>query len=383
MNTVPAIAPALATPAPYPTGRVRSLTAPQAPLARWAWWRRLGLGVLPWLVLTIIYVPGSLIFDSRSPQPDGWRYIVFNYLTCFMIWALYTPVIGWLWRIHPLTWPPRFRAALAHVSCAMAMVSIHALLMAGFDVVLPPGGAALPYVQNVIRLFVIRMPLALVLYAGTTLCFAAWDAFKRYHERERSLAHAQLDALKAQIEPHFLFNTLNAVSELVYRDPAGADRVITQLAKLLRQFVDRREHEQSLREELAMLREYVSIQQILLGARLRAHWQVADELLDVQVPTLLLQPIYENAIRHGIAQLRHGGSVTLAVGIYQDRLVLSVQNDGPALAGKTLVDGLGLENTRARLHALYASAQSLVLEFPDSGGARVTIELPLHRSHHS
>jgi hypothetical protein len=379
MNQASSIIPSLAAPELDFTGNAPPKSQARAPAGRTPTWRRVGLGVLPWLVLTIVYVPGTLIFDSSSLQPNGWRYIVFNYLACFMIWALYSPLIGMVWRGQPLGWPPKLSAVTVHIGCVLAMLFVHALLMAAFDVVMPPATPPLPYSQNVLRLFLIRMPLAVVLYTGTTACFAAWDALKRYNERERSLARAQLDALKAQIEPHFLFNTLNAVSELVYRDPAGADRVITQLAMLLCQLVDRREHEQSLREELGMLHEYVSIQQTLLGERLKAHWKVPDELLDMQVPTLLLQPIYENAIRHGVAQLRQGGSVTLSVVAQEGRLVLSIQNDGPAASGSCHVDGLGLGNTRARLRALYGSAQNLMLECPSTGGANVTVELPLRR----
>jgi hypothetical protein len=373
VSQVPVIVPALLAPGLDSASQVRPKARAHA--ARWPVWRRVGVIVLPWLVLTIVYVPGALVFDSTSPQPVGWHYVVLNYLTCFMIWALCTPLIGLAWRRHPLSWPPQTGAALVHVGCALAMVSIHALLMTGFDQAWLPAAAS----HGLLRLFLIRMPFGVVLYTGTAACFAAADALRRYHQRERSLAQAQLETLKAQIEPHFLFNTLNAVSELVYRDPAAADRVITRLSALLRQLVERRAHEQSLREELAMLREYVSIQQTLLGARLGLHWQVPDELLEMQVPTLLLQPIYENAIRHGVAQLRQGGDVTLSVAARRGRLVVSVQNDGPALSGKVLVDGLGLGNTRARLQALYGSAQGLTLDCPETGGARVTIELPLHR----
>lgn len=374
-----------------------SLTAPRGDLARNAparrrsqrqavrsqIWRRVWLGTLPWLVLTIVFVPGALIIDNNSPHPNGWHYVVLSYLACYMIWALYTPLIGLLLRRFPLSWPPKPGTTLTHLCCMLAMSFAHVVLMMRLDTVVRPAAGPIQYGQDLIDSLLTRSPFDVVLYAGTAACFVAWDALTRNHQRQLSLAQAQLDALKAQIEPHFLFNTLNAVSELVYRDPAIADRVVTQLAALLRNLVDQRGHEQSLREELRMLREYVSIQKTLLGERLKADWHVPDNLLDMHVPTLLLQPIYENAIRHGVGQLRHGGSVTLSVAAQAERLVITVRNDGPKLNCEALVDGLGLGNTRARLQTLYGYAHRLELTGPDAGGAHVTIELPLHRGRES
>jgi len=343
-------------------------------------WRRAGLTVLPWLILAIVFLPSSLLLDRDALQPLGWRYLSKDYITCFMIWAPYTALIGWVLKRQSVRWPPTPQACLVHLGCAVAMTLVHVLIMAGFASVVASDRAFIPYAQNVVRQFLELAPMDLVLYTGVVACLSAWTAFTRYHERERTIAQAQLNALKARIEPHFLFNTLNALSELVYRDPEAADRAITQLAQLLRRLIDRNEHEQSLGEELAMLHAYASIQQILLGERLVFRWDVPDDLLQVQVPTLLLQPIFENAIQHGVAQLRQGGRVDLSVAADRDTLVLAIRNDGPTRRDTAISDGLGLGNTRARLQALYGSSQRLTRGFPDGGGAHVIIELPWRRS---
>lgn len=337
--------------------------------------RRTGTIVLPWLTLAVLYTPAAVYSERDAPNPDGWGHILVHYLAIFLLWALYTPLIAALLRRQPLTWPPKLRAIAIHLSCAAVLVAAHAALMAVYDVVVASPRVAPGYTHNLLQNLVYRGAFGFVLYTATAACLAAWDALRRYHLRERSIVQAQLDALVAQLEPHFLFNTINAVSELVYRDPVAADRVLTQLGGLLRRLLDRRDHEHSLRDELAMLREYTSIQSTLLGDRLKLHWEVPDGVLDARVPTLLLQPIVENAIRHGVAQLRRGGSVTVSARVHGRRLQLGVRNDGPP-PQHAREGGLGLANTRARLHALYGTEHELALEALATGGCEVRIELP-------
>jgi two-component system LytT family sensor kinase len=340
----------------------------------------MGLTMLPWLILAMVFLPSAILFDRDALRPLGWRYLSVDYVTCFLVWSPYTLLIGVVLKRQSMQWPPTRRACFVHLGCAAAMIAGHVLLMAAFASVVPSNRPFVPYPQNAVRQFLELAPMDVVLYTGIVACLTAWSALSRYHERERSIVQAQLNALKARIEPHFLFNTLNALSELVYRNPEAADRAITQLATLLRQLIDRNEHEQSLRDELEMLHGYASIQQILLGDRLEFECDVPDELMNAKVPTLLLQPILENAIRHGVAQLRRGGRIHLSVIADRDALVLDIRNDGPAAQAAIATDGLGLSNTRARLQALYGPAQDLTLTFPDGGGARVLIRLPLRRN---
>jgi two-component system, LytTR family, sensor kinase len=332
--------------------------------------------VVPWLLLALLFTPGTLYFDRLSSAPNGWTYVLPHYLVMFGIWAACTPLIAGLLRRRPLDWPPTASSVIAHLSCAVAMVLLNALLMGVFDIWVPSNRNPEGFWINVWENLLFRGAMGLVLYTTTAALLSAWDALRRYHMREQSIVQAQLNALKAQLEPHFLFNTLNALSELVYQDPAAADRVLTQLAGLLRALLDRREHEHSLADEISMLRQYVSIQHTLLGDRLQMEWEIDDDLQEARLPTMLLQPIVENAIRHGVSQLKRGGIINLAASRQGDRLCVVVRNDGPLMQHSERAGGVGLSNSRARLQALYGSRQQLQLRMLAEGGCEVSIELP-------
>jgi two-component system, LytTR family, sensor kinase len=190
------------------------------------------------------------------------------------------------------------------------------------------------------------------------------------------LAEARLDALRMQIHPHFLFNTLHAISALVERDPAGVRRMIARLSELLRHTIDRRgSDEVPLREELDVLGRYIEIMKIRYQGRLEVELKVDDETLDARVPNLVLQPIVENALEHGAGRVSSGGRVEIAATRRGGVLVLTVCDNGPGLAGQESA-GVGLANTRARLGQLYGEAASLTLAAGDEAGVVVTIELP-------
>lgn len=359
----PAAAPAFPAATPRPAGRWRAAL------------RGAGLIALPWVLLAVVYTPGTAYFERGRPDPESWYHVFAHYLATYLLWAAFTPGIAALLRRHPLRWPPQFAAVAWHVAFVAVLICVHAFAMGVFDVTFPAPRNPRSYWDNVVENIMYRIGAGVLLYTVTAACLVMLDALRRYHARERSVVQAQLDALKAQLEPHFLFNTLNAVSELVYRDPAAADRVLTQLAGLLRQSLDRSRHEHALGAELALLREYFAIQHTLLGDRLSVRWHVPEALHDAQVPTLLLQPIAENAIRHGVAQLRRGGVVEIAAQRHGDRLSLTMSNDGPPLAQAARDGGVGLANTRARLAALYGARQNLTLSARD-GGCEVRIDLP-------
>src|SRR5690606_18421943 len=203
--------------------------------------------------------------------------------------------------------------------------------------------------------------------------------FRRYQDRELRLVEAELQSLKAQLHPHFLFNTLNAIAELIHDDTERAERTVTQLSDLLRTALTRsKDDEVTLKEEIDFLRWYVEIQETLLQERLTVRWRVDDATLDARVPTLLLQPIVENAIQHGIAPRAEGGTLDIAVRRDGDRVVLEVMDDGrgmdPGSAGAR--GGIGLTNTRARLRHMYGERQRLNVARREGGGVAVAIEIP-------
>jgi signal transduction histidine kinase len=208
---------------------------------------------------------------------------------------------------------------------------------------------------------------------------------RRSQERERAalelearLADARLQALRMQLHPHFLFNTLHAISTLVHKDPKAADEMIGNLSELLRVTLDTSERQEvPLRQELDFLDRYLEIQQVRFGDRLRIEKQIDAAALDAQVPTLILQPLVENSIRHGLEPHPAPGVVAIQATRRDDTVCLVVQDNGVgARKAADNHEGIGLANTRARLQELYGQRARLTLSSASSGGFRVDIELP-------
>jgi LytS/YehU family sensor histidine kinase len=201
-------------------------------------------------------------------------------------------------------------------------------------------------------------------------------------ELQRQLVHAQLGALKMQLQPHFLYNTLNAIMVLVRQQKGNqAEEMLARLSDLLRCVLEDVEaQEVPLRRELEYLRLYLSIEQVRFPDRLRAEISADTAILDAAVPQMGLQPIVENAIRHGIGQSSSAGRIQIQADRVTNRLVIKVTDDGPGLVDETLSQsaGIGLRNTRERLRQLYGEGATLSVENGERGGAVVTMALPYH-----
>lgn len=198
---------------------------------------------------------------------------------------------------------------------------------------------------------------------------------------ESELAKARLDALKMQLHPHFLFNTLNGITTLMYRDVETADRMISRLSAFLRHTLDRsNDHLITLGEELDFLREYLSIEQLRFGDDLRVNFQIEDELKDMLVPSFVFQPLVENAIKHGIGPMGNKGTISISARRSSDsdsKVVLSVEDDGAGLQDLSDGAGLGLSNLHDRLDQLYGSAYTLEIMEAVPAGVEVRVILPL------
>jgi two-component system LytT family sensor kinase len=206
------------------------------------------------------------------------------------------------------------------------------------------------------------------------------DGQLRAAQLEIGLARARLQLLKTQLQPHFLFNTLNAISALVHVDVEAADHTLARLGDLLRLALeDFAVQEAPLARELEIARSYLDIEQARLGSRLRVKWDIAPDISDSLVPTFLLQPLIENAIHHGIAPRIGPGCIEIRAHRRNVELHLEVRDDGPGLSfGKKASGGVGLANTRARLLHLYGTAQRLEIGNRPQGGCVAKIVLPFH-----
>jgi signal transduction histidine kinase len=240
----------------------------------------------------------------------------------------------------------------------------------------------------------------LMVYFAVVAAGFARDYFRRYQARREEavrlqahaaelhaqLAEARLAALRTQLNPHFLFNTLHAISTLVERDPRGVRRMIARLSELLRTSLDEGdEQEVPLEKELAFLNRYLEIMEIRFQGRLEVDTRADGGVLDALVPTLILQPLVENAVKHGVSKMAGTGLIQIrAYRDAEDRVVLTVRDNGPGLdddrgEGAQPRDGVGLANTRARLEQLYGHDQSLTLRpAPDGAGLVAEVTLPYH-----
>jgi len=228
---------------------------------------------------------------------------------------------------------------------------------------------------------------AVLIYLLIAFVAAATSYYKQYRNEELRLAsartalvQAQLEALKSKLQPHFLFNTLNSISALVRDNPDAADRMIARLSELLRIALDNEGRQTlPLRQEIDFLKRYLEIQQIRFEERLTTEFNIDSEALDALVPNLILQPLVENAIKHGISNQKAGGRISVMARRKSGQLLLEISDDGPGMADPSEMDsssGLGLRNTRERLLQLYADRQSLEFSNPSGRGMTVTIAIP-------
>ena len=235
------------------------------------------------------------------------------------------------------------------------------------------------------------LQFSVVLLLWCTLYFSIKQWQQSAQERERLLRaesearDAHLSALRYQLNPHFLFNSLNAVSTLVLRgDASKATRMLSQISSLLRASLDGPlVSKVSLSQELDLARKYLAIEQVRLGERLRIVVDAAPETMDAAVPTMLLQPLLENAVRHGVGRLRQGGLIEIRAALEDNRLSLSVRNSGPHRnmeeGTRHNNSGIGLTNTTERLKRIYGPDCTFALHWPEDGGCQAAIRLPFKK----
>jgi two-component system LytT family sensor kinase len=342
-------------------------------LRRSAFWLTVFAG---WTLLVIVFAVSSSLTYALSYQPPRWRYTMLMAATEWYVWAAFTPLVAWLtkrWRPWPARWWQVPMLAAIGIPIAFVKVTLTRVLRGVTD-----GGQAYFQINDLVVQYLIFWAIVLLTHV--------WLHYQRSQERELHasqleavLAQTRLQMLSMQLQPHFLFNTLNTIAELVHEHPADAERMIGGLSHLLREtlhagLVDCVPVEQ----ELALLDRYVEIQRARFGERLQVRVEVEDaSARRALVPSLLLQPLIENAIRHGIGTRAGAGRIDVVVSRSADRLVIEIRDDGQGLGGGEIREGIGLGNCRARLQMLYgADACRLEIANRKAGGALVRIEMP-------
>jgi len=224
-------------------------------------------------------------------------------------------------------------------------------------------------------------------YVPIVLIAHAVSYYRRFRERqlratqlEGQLAKAHLQTLKSQLQPHFLFNTMHSISALMLTDVQAADRMMSRLSDLLRMSLESAGTQIiTLNRELEFVTCYLDIEKVRFEERMRVIFDIAPETLDAQVPHLLLQPLVDNAVKHGISKVPRGGEIRITVSAQNGELQLKVEDSGPGLRGLSIspANGLGLRITRERLESLYGQNQSLEVVSPPDGGLTICVRIPL------
>ena len=343
---------------------------------------KLGILFVGWsLMATFLTVCRSLYRITLGRPGDFlhlWRFDLIDY----WIWVALTPGIFYLAKRFQFTRTTWARSAAIHfcgyLGAAVAHETIAQMLRLPFSA--PAGFHG--------SLFKLRIVDSLYdnlwMYWPIVVIWSLLEYYERYRERDlratrlsEQLARSQLQGLRNQIHPHFLFNTLNSIAALIHRDVEAADDMLADLGYLLRAYLTGDEEQEStLGRELQLLGTYVRIQQRRFQDRLSWSTDVAKELLNAVAPTLLLQPLVENAILHGIASRSEPGHVHIAAHREESSLVIEVSDNGSGLA-PNFKEGLGLSNTRSRLTQLYGDKQSFHIQSKENQGVTIRVILPL------
>jgi signal transduction histidine kinase len=336
-----------------------------------------------WALLAIFFASQGVIYSAYRGGSVPWGNIVGRALVDWYIWAALAPFVYVLGRRFPLARGHLRRSVAVHVlasaAFAVTRIGVRAAISSVFG--WPP---AAPFNLMLMAQFHVSVATYWVILGVSH----AVGYYRQYRERElrasqleARLAHSQLEVLKAQLHPHFLFNTLHAISTLTYHDAAAANRMVARLSDLLRMTLEQSgTQEVRLRDEMEFLEKYLEIQQTRFEERLRLAVAVEPGTLDALVPSLVLQPLVENAIKHGIAPRREGGRVEVSAIRTNGALEIRVRDDGPGLPGGRVPEsgsGLGLANTRARLTHLYGDRHRFELRNHPAGGVEVTLSVPL------
>lgn len=358
-------------------------------------WRMWLLVFSGWTLFGIFFAFQSIVNNSYFGKPSAVGQIFISWLSCAYLWALLTPLVIRLARHFPLERKTIWRSLAIHFAVCLVL-SILQLAVYVFvqQLLLANSLKSFSAWQSFQYLLVSAFHENLLLYWSLVALWHSADYYRRFRERERraaqleleaaqletQLTRAQLDALKMQLHPHFLFNTLNSISVLMQEDVAAANRMLVRLSDLLRLALKNTgSHEISLKQELDFLRSYLEIEQTRFQDRLKVTIEADAETLDAKVPNLILQPLVENCIRHAVAPRAVASSIEIFAARRNGHLELTVRDDGGGIVEKTgAAQGIGLSNTRARLKKLYGSDQNFQLAPAPGGGLLVTVSIPFH-----
>jgi sensor histidine kinase YesM len=356
-------------------------------------WFRVPLIVAAWTLFGAFLASQMYLAYGRSEMPIQYRRIFLVEVIYAYQWAALTPFILWLSRRAPIERSKWVRSLSVHIGASIVMGFttrvLHDLM---FFFLLADSSRHFSFGRLLMNVYFMT-DYGVMIYWLILLVSHAIDYQKRYREGqvratklEAQLAQAQLQALKMQLQPHFLFNTLHSISALVHKNADAADRMIARLGDFLRLTLENGgTQEVSLGQELEFLKCYLEIERIRFQDRLTVQMDIEPQTLDARLPNLILQPIVENAIRHGIAPRTSAGRIEIEARRLNGTLRVQVTDNGPGIpedlsSGAIVKEGVGLSNTEARLKQLYGADHRLDLSNTPKGGLTVLLEIPFREN---
>jgi len=348
------------------------------------WGRIWFIGFVLWTLLAFLTAAGAHVYTASVGEPISWAQLLAWNLSISFVWSLLTPIIYELSLRYTFDRTNWRLSLLIHVVASVVLTSIAAIALARLSPMITwIKEPSVPFFAHVLSRTFMDIPR----YWYIVLITQAIAFYGKYQERqlissqlEAQLARAQLEVLKIQLEPHFLFNTLNSIAALARYDGEAAEHMTLQLADLLRMSLDGvGVQEVPLEQELTFLQKYIDIQQTRFRDRLQVESDIDPRTLDTFVPNLILQPLVENAIRHGIGPRRAPGLVRISTWRDHDDVWMEIRDNGAGLTrgrGALPPEGVGLRNTRGRLQQLYNENHAMVLEDTPGGGCTVKIRVP-------
>jgi two-component system, LytTR family, sensor kinase len=348
------------------------------PVKKW------GIIFLCWTAVALFLASQSSLYAASRGRESDFGGALAVYLVCSYSWFLLTPFILLLASRFTLSRPRAARHVVYHAGAAVVLALISLLMVElgsrqlfssqSFDFTILEGWRRL--IGEELHAGVIRY--GAVVGIAHTISYYTGLRERRMTEAalRAQLAEARLEVLKRQLQPHFLFNTLNSISVLMFEDPKVANRMLSRLSDLLRTGLSNElPDEVTLEREIDFLGRYLDIERIRFGERLTIRLEVDEETLGASVPNLMLQPLVENAIKHGVSSMDGPSTITISAARAGDELWLEVRDNGRGVA-RDARPGVGLSNTVARLRHLYGDAQRLELLGAGDGGTAVQISIP-------
>ncbi len=348
-------------------------------------WRNWLILLLFWTLVGLIYSSQLRFFDSVRGSSYSWGHYIAEALADWYTWAVLTPLILRLAKRYPFTQRRWSWVILLHLPASLLIAAAQLFIQAAADQIFIHQQYSLAAITGQLpQLFTRKYYFCVLVYWAIVFVHQSIAYYQQQQlqaaQLETRLAQAQLQALKMQLHPHFLFNTLHAISTLVHEDPKAADQMIARLSELLRlTLANQNRQEVALAQELEFLHTYLEIERLRFQDRLTVKLNIAPETLDARVPNLILQPLVENSIRHGIAARRGAGWIEIGAARHNGTLDLHVRDNGAGLpTSGTFQEGVGLANTRARLAQLYGDRHHFEMANRVTGGLEVRLKIPWH-----